>query len=102
LRPYSIALCVFVGALYVYAQSPSSDKSLAADPVYKSNCATCHGKTADGRHFGGPSLYAAVGIPDDELRNMISNGKGRMPRFATKLTSEQIDSLVQEIKSLKK
>jgi mono/diheme cytochrome c family protein len=97
-----IALCLLFAPVQVRAQVPSSDEHLTKDPVYKSRCAKCHGKTADGRHFGGPSLYAAVAIPDDELRNTISNGKRRMPKFATKLSPEQIDNLVEEIKSLKK
>jgi mono/diheme cytochrome c family protein len=102
LRPLLIALCLSFGVVSLYAQVPSSDKNLIADPVYKSNCAKCHGKTAEGRHFGGPSLYAAPTLPDDELRGIVSNGKGRMPKYAAKLTPEQIDDLVREIKSLKK
>jgi mono/diheme cytochrome c family protein len=31
------------------------------------------------------------------LRNIISNGKGRMPKYAGKLTPEEIDALVHQI-----
>jgi mono/diheme cytochrome c family protein len=55
-----------------------------------------------GRHFGGPSLIsektAATSV--EELRNIIANGKGRMPKYAGKLTSEEIDSLIQQIRAL--
>jgi mono/diheme cytochrome c family protein len=67
--------------------------------VYEKNCAKCHGKTATGRHFGGPALNSekvANATPDD-LRNIITNGKGRMPKYAGKLSPEQIDALVQQI-----
>ena len=82
------------------AQTPPSDSSLTANPVYEKNCAKCHGKTAEGRHFGGPSLIAdkATTTPADDLRNIITNGKGRMPKYTGKLTAGEIDTLVQQIK----
>jgi mono/diheme cytochrome c family protein len=88
----------------VSAQTPASDATLTANPVFRKNCAKCHGKTAEGRHFGGPSLIsekAASASPDD-LRNIIANGKSRMPKFASKLTAEEIDTLVQQIKATNK
>ena len=85
-----------------FAQTPPSDASLTANPVYKGNCAKCHGKTAEGRHFGGPSLISerTAATSTEDLRNIIANGKGRMPKFAGKLTSEEIDTLIHEIQSL--
>ena len=57
-------------------------------------------ETAEGRHFAGPSLISdkVVTTSTDDLHNIISNGKGRMPKFATKLTSEEIDGLVSKSK----
>jgi mono/diheme cytochrome c family protein len=77
---------------------------LTANPVFQKNCAKCHGKTAEGRHFGGPSLTSgkATTASAEDLRNIISNGKDHMPRYSGKLTSEEIDTLVQQIKSLNK
>jgi mono/diheme cytochrome c family protein len=37
-------------------------------------------------------------MSDEELRNMISNGKGRMPKYGGKLSPEEIDALVGQIK----
>ena len=86
------------------AQNPPTDSGLLANSVYAKNCAKCHGKTAEGRHFGGPSLLSAktAAASADDLRNMIANGKGRMPKFAGKLTPEEIDTLVKQIQALKK
>jgi mono/diheme cytochrome c family protein len=77
---------------------------LTANPVYEKNCAKCHGKTAEGRHFGGPSLRddKVNAAPAEDLRNIISNGKGHMPKYAGKLSAEEIDALVQQIKALSK
>jgi len=86
------------------AQTPPSDATLTANPVYEKNCAKCHGKTAEGRHFGGPSLVSdkATAASTDDLRNVITDGKGHMPKFAGKLTSAEIDTLVQQIKASSK
>jgi mono/diheme cytochrome c family protein len=86
------------------AQNLPAETGLLANSVYVKNCAKCHGKTAEGRHFGGPSLVAAktATASADDLRNMIANGKGHMPKFAGKLTPEEIDTLVKQIQALKK
>jgi mono/diheme cytochrome c family protein len=83
------------------AQDPSSDAALAANPVFQKNCVKCHGKTAEGRHFGGPSLISEkiAATPADDLRNIINNGKGRMPKYTSKLTPEEVDKLVDQIKA---
>lgn len=86
------------------AQNPSADAGLLANPAYMKNCAKCHGKTAEGRHFGGPSLLSAktAAASADDLRNIITNGKGHMPKYAGKLTPDEIDTLVKQIQALKK
>jgi mono/diheme cytochrome c family protein len=101
----TIAVCSLWFALTdVSAQAPPSDASLTANPVFQKNCAKCHGKTAEGRYFGGPSLIPekTTAASTDDLRSIITNGKGRMPKYASKLTSKEIDTLVQQIKALNK
>jgi len=86
----------------VFAQTSASNATLTTNPVFEKNCAKCHGKTATGCHFGGPSLASerVNATSPDDLLNIIPNGKDRMPKYACKLTSEEIDTLVQQIKSL--
>jgi mono/diheme cytochrome c family protein len=86
------------------AQTPSADASLTANPVYEKDCAKCHGNTAEGHHFGGPSLISqkTAASSADDLRNIITNGKGHMPKFTGKLTPEEIDTLVKQIQALNK
>jgi mono/diheme cytochrome c family protein len=100
----ALALCsLFFILTAAFAQTPP-DTTLIANPVYKKDCAKCHGKTAEGRHFGGPSLVSekTTAAPAAELRNVITNGKGHMPKYAGKLTSEEIDTLVQQINATSK
>ena len=96
--PYLLALLALFAACAV-AQDQAA--SLTSNSVYEKNCAKCHGKTAEGRHFGGPSLRSAKvsSAPADDLRSMITNGKGRMPKFAGKLEAADIDTLVSQIKA---
>jgi|SRR5271165_2769635 len=91
-------------ALNTTAQNPPSEGSLTGNSVFQEQCAKCHGKTAEGRHFGGPSLISekVADTSSDDLRSIITNGKGRMPKYASKLSAEEIDSLVQQVKALNK
>ena len=94
---------LFFAFMAASAQTPSG-ATLTANPVYEKNCAKCHGKTAEGRFMGGPSLIAdkTTATSADDLRNIITNGKGRMPKYTGKLTAEEIDTLVQQIKAANK
>jgi mono/diheme cytochrome c family protein len=105
LKTYQLAVAPFfvlIGFAAVLAQAPASDASLTTNPAYQKNCAKCHGKTAEGRTFAGPSLISkkAAATGTEDLRNIIANGKGRMPKFASKLTPEEIDALVRQVQTL--
>ena len=101
----TIAVCSF---LFVFTaavgQAQPSDTNLTANPVYVNNCAKCHGKNAEGRRLRGPSLISTkvAAASEDELRNIITNGKGHMPKYKGNLTSDEIDTLAQQSKALNK
>ena len=102
LSPLSIASCSLLLALTAAAaQTPPPDARLTDNPIFQKDCAKCHGKTAEGRHFGGPSLITdqVTSAPADDLRNIITNGKHHMPKYAGKLTPEEINTLVDQIKA---
>jgi len=110
LKTYPLTIAMCAGSFVVtaaFAQTPSSGTKLTENPVYKKECAKCHGKTAEGHRFAGPSLISPkiASISTDELRNTIANGKGhvpkfRMPEFGSKLTSAEINALVEQIQAL--
>jgi mono/diheme cytochrome c family protein len=103
--PLTIAICSAIFPLAAaFTQTPTSDQSLTANPLYEKNCAKCHGKTAEGHHFGGPSLVAekTAALSSENLNNIITNGKRHMPKFVGKLTPEEIDAMVKQIQSLNK
>jgi mono/diheme cytochrome c family protein len=104
----SMVFCsLFVVHTAVFAQASPSETSLTANPVFENNCGKCHGKTGEGHRFGGPSLRSKkiAAASTEELHTFITNGKGhipmfRMPKFAGKLSSQDIDTLVQQIQAL--
>jgi mono/diheme cytochrome c family protein len=91
-------------ALSAHSQDEKPEASLTANPVYQKDCAKCHGKTAQGRFMAGPSLVSekATALSTDDLRNIITNGKHHMPKFGEKLSSTEIDALVDQIQAEKK
>jgi len=96
-----ISLFILTGLSFTgaSAQTPTSGSQLTTNPIYEKNCAKCHGKTAEGRHFGGPSLVSgkSTTLSEEELRGLVTNGKGHMPKYGGKLTPEEIDTLVRQI-----
>jgi len=104
LQIFRFAACSLLFALTAASAAETPPSTLTANSVYEKNCSKCHGKTAEGRHFGGPSLVSdkTTAAPTDDLRNVITDGKGHMPKFAGKLTSAEIDTLVQQIKASSK
>jgi mono/diheme cytochrome c family protein len=98
----TLLCCAFISA--AFPRTDTAEVSLAANPVFEKNCAKCHGKSGAGRHFGGPSLISGKGaaMTADELRAIINNGKDHMPKFAGKLTPEQIGGLVRQIEAAHK
>lgn len=88
--------------LPVFGQGPGAD-------TYKAKCAMCHG--ADGLaatpmaknlkvlSFKDP---AQISAPDAQLIASTTNGKGKMPAYAGKLTDAQIKDVISYIRTLQK
>jgi mono/diheme cytochrome c family protein len=76
-------------------------------PVYKAKCASCHGADGSGATPVGKSLAirdlrapAVQKLSDADLTKVISDGKGKMPAYAKKLSAVQIQALVATIRSM--
>jgi cytochrome c6 len=104
-----IDLKVFtVATAFVVALSfsmPAQAQDAAA--LFKSKCAGCHGAdgtgSAMGKKMGAHDFTSAdvQGMTDAQLTDIITNGKGKMPKYSS-LTPEQIKGLVAYIRTLKK
>jgi len=80
--------------------------SAATMATYRTKCALCHGQDGSGSDLGKsmnvPDLRSETvqKLPDTELAQVISNGKGGMPSFKNSLTADQIHALVTHIRTL--
>jgi len=99
-----LAAAMLFCLVLAYAQDAQPEGSLTSNPVYEKNCAKCHGKTAEGRFMAGPSLLSgkATTMSADDLRSIITNGKHHMPKFGEKLSSAEIDVLVDQLQTQNK
>jgi cytochrome c6 len=89
------------------AQARSAQGSAAAKATFQSKCAMCHGPDGAGSEVGKsmnvPDLRSPVvqKLPDAQLAQVISDGKGGMPPFKSSLSEDQIHALVTHIRSLR-
>ena len=92
---------MFVFSLSAHAQN-------AAEALYKSKCAGCHGAdgtgSATGKKMGALDFTTAdvQGMSDTELATVITSGKNKMPPYGKSLKAEDIKGLVAYIRTLKK
>src|SRR5436853_4774850 len=106
----SLILFVLFGCLTLYVvsiveASPGPD-SAASRATFRTKCALCHGQDGGGSEVGKsmnvPDLRspAVQKLPDAQLAQVISNGKGGMPSFKNSLSETQIHGLATYIRSL--
>jgi len=77
--------------------------------LFKAKCAMCHGPNGAGDTAMGKNLklrdMGSADVQkqsDADLNGIITNGKGKMPKYDGKLTKDQINDLVKFIQTLKK
>ena len=98
-----VGLTLFVSSIARANPGPDSEASRA---TFRTKCAMCHGPDGGGSEVGKsmnvPDLRSPVTqkLPDAQLAQIISDGKGGMPSFKSSLSEEQIHSLVVHIRSL--
>ncbi len=77
--------------------------------LFKKSCAPCHGPTGNGdtamgKKLGVKALNSAEAqkLTDEQLKQVISKGKGKMPSFGGKFTPDQLKAVIAFIRTLKK
>jgi cytochrome c6 len=75
---------------------------------FKAKCAMCHGADGKGDTGMGKTLKLrdlgsadVQGQSDADLTGIITNGKGKMPKYDGKLSKDQIGDLVKYIRTFK-
>jgi cytochrome c6 len=98
-----VSLTLFV--VSVVQANPGPD-SAASGATFRTKCASCHGQDGGGSEVGKsmnvPDLRSpeVQKLPDAELAQVISDGKGGMPPFKGSLSEDQIRALVKQIRSM--
>ena len=80
----------------------------ASAKFYKQKCASCHGPDGKGETPAGKAMKvrsfadpAVVAMSDDDLVGVITNGKGKMPKYPS-LKPAEVKALVEYCRSLAK
>jgi cytochrome c6 len=98
-----LALLAALAAMFVTPSMNAQDVSA----TFKSKCAACHGADGTGsvmgKKMGAHDLTTAdvQKMSDAELSDIITNGKNKMPKYAS-LKPEEVKGLVAYIRSLRK
>jgi mono/diheme cytochrome c family protein len=109
---YSLALLLSVSGMVLAgmsgtaaAQKPASGKAKQGETIFKAQCIGCHNKQpGDTTPFGPPNLHGIIGstppmVTPQEATATIKNGKGVMPPFEGKLTTQDISNVVAYLKT---
>jgi cytochrome c6 len=107
MKKITIQIFIAVATIAVVLVLPASAQAQgAAQTLYKSKCAACHGPDGSGSAVGtklGVHDFHSADVQkqtDVELAGIISNGKNKMPSYAKTLKADEITSLVAYIRSL--
>ena len=81
-----------------------------ATTLYSKYCASCHGKDGRAKTFKAKFNHARNlteagwqdAVTDERIFNSIANGRGKMPKFSKKINENEINSLVQLVRSLRR
>jgi mono/diheme cytochrome c family protein len=99
-----VGLTLFVSSI---ARANPGPDSAASTATFRTKCAMCHGPdgsgSAVGKSMNVPDLRspAVQKLPDAQLAQVISDGKGGMPSFKSSLSEDQVHSLVAYVRSLR-
>ena len=111
---YSLALLLPVAGMFLgapggtaVAQKPAaSGKAKQGETIFKAQCIGCHNKQpGDTTPFGPPNQqwnhwkHYSPQVTSQEAATTIKNGKGIMPPFEGKLTTQDINSVVAYLKT---
>ncbi len=116
LRKRSGGIVLISCLIFVYIYGSSEKRSLTfSDPsnsgsvssfsgaveYFSANCSNCHGSDGKAQLSGAKDLSISV-MSDEEIRNIISSGKGTMREYKSVLNPGQISKMAEFVRSLRK
>ncbi|GGG85813.1 cytochrome c-550 [Paenibacillus radicis (ex Gao et al. 2016)] len=100
-----LSACGAPGANNTDATKTSSNGEQSAGPsdeqlIYKKKCISCHGVDLQGR--AGPSLQnVGSRLTEEEIFDIVANGRKGMPKFEKRLSEEEIHNLSRWLSEMK-
>lgn len=101
---WRIVSAAILAALMAGASLPAHADSAA---TYKTKCAVCHGADGRGDSPAGKKMGAHdfrspedQKMTDDQLADIIANGKNKMPAYGKQLKPDEIKGLVAYVRQL--
>ncbi len=99
-----VGVSAVVSALLIVAcrPQPVAETQTPGGQLYAFNCATCHGSSGQGVGDFPKLIGVASILNGDYARTVIAQGRNKMAAFGTKLTTAQIDEIVDYIATFRK
>ncbi|HLT97010.1 MAG TPA: cytochrome c [Acidimicrobiia bacterium] len=94
-------ICAVLALVALLSACGGPDVDATGREIFNDICARCH--AADLSGGVGPALGPgsnAASQDDEYLRTTIRDGRGRMPSFRQTLSTEQIDRVVEYVRSV--
>jgi cytochrome c6 len=100
---------ISAGILFCLALPSAMQAQSESAKIFKTNCVQCHsangsGDTTAGKAFHAKDLRSAEvqKQTDEELAEVITKGKGKMPAFGAKIKPDDVTKLVAYLRALPK
>ena len=100
---------ISAGILFCLALPSAMQAQSDPAKIFKANCVQCHsangsGDTTAGKAFHAKDLRSAEvqKQTDEELAEVITKGKGKMPAFGAKIKPDEVKKLVAYLRELPK
>jgi len=93
----TLTLVLLVAALVVPTAWADATPDGAA--IYKSKCAMCHGANGEGK----PAMKTAPfkkDVSEADMVKIVTDGKGKMPAYKSKLSPDEVSQVVKHVLSL--
>ena len=104
-----LTIAMSITLLTLAASAAFAADAPGAPEIYKTKCASCHGPDGAGQTTVGKAMKVrdlrsaeVQKQTDSDLQKSISDGKGKMPAYKTKLSVADVSSLVAYIRGLAK
>jgi|JI9StandDraft_1071089.scaffolds.fasta_scaffold36624_3 mono/diheme cytochrome c family protein len=84
------------------AGGASPEKKEPATPgevIFKSQCVMCHGRNGNLQISGAKDLTKST-LTEEEMIAIVTNGRGGMVGFGKTLSKEQVEQVVEHVRSL--